>query len=474
MMPSQTHNILKDLNILKKYDVYAYDYIEYPHKSFWSYDLTDKDFRESLRTIFKENPDRGLTVYLHIPFCNELCSFCLCHRQITKHYAPVKHYLENALFLEIDLYCQFFEELGIQPQVKQIYLGGGSPTIVNQEDFDRLLGRLNTMTNLANLDQFHMEIDPRRVDEEQLKFYHSRGVRTLSFGIQDFDPDVQEAVNRIQPFACVEALLTETIRTCFTSINFDILIGLPRQSVKSLRETVEKVVSLKPDRISLTYLFYTPRFHPHQMHMHRHGLLPDFYDRKKLFVTALTALQENGYIRTGFEHFAKPDDRVAVALQKGLASYNSFGATTGEYHDILGLGRASYSTLGNNHYFQWVYEQNQYEEALQAGQFPVLRGHVLSEDDVLRRDIIKTLRTYFSLDIHSFQQKYGLNFFEYFAKEHYDLDEFVRDQLIEVTPERISMTETGKHFANLVCSIFDNYVVRPRFNPEIQTRCLNG
>ncbi|MBF0127527.1 MAG: hypothetical protein HQM02_10000 [Magnetococcales bacterium] len=314
-----------------------------------------------------------------------------------------------------------------------------------------------------------MEIDPRRVDEERLKFYHSRGVRTLSFGIQDFDPLVQEAINRIQPYEIMESLLTDAIRSRFCSINFDVLIGLPRQTPQSVRETVEKVIRLQPDRVSLTYMFYTPRFHPHQMHMSRHGLLPDFYERKKLFVTALQALQQSGYLRTGFEHFAKPGDRVAVALQKGQATYSSFGATTGEYNDVLGLGRASYSTIGERHYFQWVYEQNRYEEALRAGQFPVLRGHRLDDNDILRRDIVKRLRTYFTLDIRHIEQVYGLNFQDHFATEQTDLAEFVRDGLVEVTPERITMTETGKHFANLVCSIFDSYAPRPRFNPEIQT-----
>lgn len=469
-MSVNTLDILDNINILKKYDVYAYDYIEYPHKSVWSRALTDQDYRRALLSIFQENPDRGLTLYLHIPFCNELCSFCLCHRQITKKYEVVQHYLEEALFVEIDLYRRFFAEQGIRPKIKQIYMGGGSPTIVNEADFDRLLEQLGAFTDFDNIDQFHMEIDPRRADEERLKFYHSRGVRILSFGIQDFDPAVQEAINRIQPVSMMEALLTDTIRERFDSINFDLLIGLPRQTPVSVRETVEKAIRLQPDRVSLTYMFYTPRFHAHQIHMNRYGLLPDFYDRKKLFVTALNALQQSGYIRTGFEHFAKPDDRVAVALRQGRASYSSFGATTGEYNDVLGLGRASYSTIGNRHYFQWVYEQNLYQEALQAGQFPVNRGHILNDNDVLRCDIIKTLRTYFSLDIVRIEQRYGINFIEYFLAEKRDLDEFVRDGLLEITPERIAMTDLGKHFANLVCSIFDSYVEKPRFNQEIKIR----
>ena len=469
-MTTNAQHILNDINLIKKYDIHAYDYIEYPHKSIWTREFTDTDYRQALLTLFQENPDRGLTLYLHIPFCNNLCSFCLCHRQITRNYEVVKQYLEEALFVEIDLYRRFFLEHGIRPNVKQIYLGGGSPTMLNEADFDRLLERLGSFMDLQTLDQFHMEIDPRRIDEARLKFYHSRGVRILSFGIQDFDPAVQEAVNRVQPFEMMADLLTDTIRDCFTSINFDVLIGLPRQTPKSVRETIEKIIRLQPDRVSLTYMFYTPRFHPHQMKMSRYGLLPDFYERKVLFVTALQALQQSGYVRTGFEHFAKPDDLVAVALREGRASYSSFGATTGEYTDVLGLGRASYSTIGEHYYFQWVYEQSLYRESLQAGKFPVNRGHRLNQNDVLRRDIIKTLRTYLALDICSIERTYGISFFEYFSAEKQDLDEFVRDGLIEITAERVSMTEIGKHFANLVCSIFDSYVTRPRFRQDIPTR----
>ncbi|MBF0125232.1 MAG: radical SAM protein, partial [Magnetococcales bacterium] len=215
-------SILQDINLLKKYDIQVFDYIEYPHKSFWQYGLTDHDFRRALSSIFKDDPIRGITVYLHIPFCEQLCYFCLCHRQITSHYQPIQNYLDRALLPEIDLFGTFFEEHGLRPNVKQIFMGGGSPTIVNQADFDRILAQLGRWIDLAQLDHFYFEIDPRRVTPDQLRFYHSRGVTTLSFGIQDFDPAVQEAINRVQPYEMVANLLSDDIHALFDSINFDL------------------------------------------------------------------------------------------------------------------------------------------------------------------------------------------------------------------------------------------------------------
>lgn len=466
--------ILSDLNLLKKYDVYAFDYIEYPHKSAWNYDVSDSHFRDALGNLCKTRPESPLLLYVHIPFCEQLCYFCICHREITSDYNKIKAHAENSLFLEFDLLNRFFQEQGIRPNFKEIFLGGGSPTAFREPEFDAMLERLDPFVDRSALNWFAIEIDPRRADLDRLRFYHRRGINKLSFGIQDFDPDVQKAVNRVQPAELIEGLLTDEIREYFPSINFDLLVGLPLQTTESICRTIDRVLALAPDRISLTYVHYGPKFHPHQVQMNRHALLPDFYDRKRLFVEAVRRLLDGGYVRTGFEHFAKPDNEVARALEKRRAYYNSLGATEGVCTDIIATGRASYSTIGDDYYFQSVYEQTEYQAALEQGRFPILRGHKLSENDKIRRHIIKTLRTYFQIEFAEVEEKYNIDFKNYFKRELEIVQEFSQDGILIFDSHSITVTETGKHFANLIGSIFDSFVTAPRYNAHITRPLPSG
>ncbi|MBF0333395.1 MAG: coproporphyrinogen dehydrogenase [Alphaproteobacteria bacterium] len=463
-------DILDDVNLLKKYDVYAFDYIEYPHKSAWSTDYTDADARRDMLETFRKNPDLPLLFYIHIPFCEQLCWFCICHREIGAKYDRVKAYLRDSLFKEFEIWRRFFEENGIRPNFREIYMGGGSPTALREPEFDAMLDAIAPFVDVKNLDQFSIEIDPRRADVDRLRFYHSRGINKMSFGIQDFDPDVQQAVNRVQPPEMIEALLTDEIRGYFPSINFDLLVGLPMQTVDTIRATMERVVAMAPDRISLAYVHYGPKFHPHQVNMNRKALLPDFFERKRLFMAAVDVLAKTDYVRTGFEHFAKPRDRVAQAHQEGRAYYNSLGATDGDCPTIIATGRASYSTIGEASYFQYVYEQERYDEILREGRLPVLRGHRMTRSDLMRRDLIKTLRTYFHLDIARFEATWSVDFRATFARELDVLGEFHADGLVEIGADAIRVTEIGKHFANLIGSVFDEYVTLPRFNASVRTR----
>ncbi|MBF0305200.1 MAG: coproporphyrinogen dehydrogenase [Alphaproteobacteria bacterium] len=462
--------ILDDLNLLRKYDAYAFDYIEYPHKSFWSDKVTDAEVREALDEVFLARPDEPVLLYLHIPFCQQLCWFCICHREITRDYERVRQYLDEVLLPEIDLLIAHCQARGIRPNIRQVYMGGGTPTYLNEADFDRLFERLAPILDTRRLDDFAIEVDPRRVDVERLRFYASRGINKISFGIQDFDPQVQEAVNRVQPPELIERLLTPEVRKAFPSINFDLLVGLPRQTTDSIRATVERTVAMRPDRISLAYVHYGPKFHPHQTQMNRQELLPDFFGRRRLFVEALKVLETSDYVRTGFEHFALPGDRVAQAVAEGTATYTSLGAVSGDCGTVIALGSASYSTIGQRFQVQWLYEREPYVAALKDGRFPVFRGHRLTDEDIVRRDLIKSLRTYFTLDIRAFEARHALDFASHFARELGVLAEFVQDGLVELSSDRLTLTPIGRHFANLTASVFDAYVTAPRFDANIPVR----
>lgn len=446
-----------DGNLIRKYGYNAFMYIEYPHKRYWSEEFNDPDFRIALEELFAGDKNVPLLLYVHMPYCQKQCYFCTCHVEITKDYEMVKNYL-NVLYREIDLFLSFFDQRSIRPNFREIHLGGGSPTYIYEEEFNELIEKLGSLVDISGLNEFSIEIDPRRVKRDRLKYYHEKGINRISFGVQDFDLDVQRAVNRVQPAKLTENLLTGEIRKCFKhGINFDIICGLPRQTRETMRRTMQKVVEMSPDRICLNYLDYAPKFAPHQLLMPK-AEIPDVYERKVLFLEALEILLGNGYVRTGYDHFAKPTDDVARAMENRTMQWNSLGYTPGRCVDMIGIGVHSYSRVGPDYYSQNVYELESYEAAVARGEFPIYRGHKLNRDDVIRRDIIQQLRSYFRIRYQDVEKKYGIRFREYFKKEETVLEEFARDGIVELSDGGITITELGRQFANLACRSFDKYI----------------
>lgn len=452
--------------LAEKYSTTGFMYTEYPHQSFWSTEFGHEGFTRALTDLFSKDKNTPLLLYVHIPYCEQLCWFCTCHVSITREYEKVRSYLKF-LFREIDLLREFFAQNRITPNFREIHLGGGSPTFVSQEDFDQLIEKLGTIADLAKLDELSLEIDPRKVDRDGMKYYHSKGINRISFGVQDFDREVQKAINRPQPAELIENLITPDIRNRFVNgVNFDLICGLPNQTPETIRRTCEKVAEMSPDRVCLNYLHYSPQFAPHQKLMFdgrsgRPDRLPDFYERKMIFLEALKALTARGYVRTGYDHFAKPTDAVAQAMQEKKMQWNSLGVTAGRYTDVIGIGVHSRNTLGDC-YSQNFYELSDYEAALTRGQFPVYRGHQLDRDDVIRREVIHTIRNFFSLDFRQIEKKYDIVFEEYFKEELALLEEFVKDGIVERSDRSLTVTELGHQFANLVCRDFDKYYTANR------------
>ena len=445
----------KEARIFKKYDIECFDYTDYPHKSFWSEDMGDSQYREALTETFSKQHD-ATTLYVHIPFCVELCYFCICHKEITRNQEKIKRHFYGSLVPEFDLLETHFEKTGIRPRINEVYLGGGSPTILDYPEFDALVEKIRRLVPIESLDRFNVEVDPRDVDEEKLRFYKSRGVNVISMGIQDFDLKVQEAVNRVQPLELVQERL-RVARELFTSINFDLLAGLPYQTEESMRKTVEQVVKLAPDRISFDYFRYNEEFYPHMKLLKRMNAFPDFMAKRKILAMAANGFAEAGYVRTGFEHFAKPDDRVAKALNHGTATYTSLGAITGNSLNVIATGRSGHGIIGDQYLFQNHYDQSRFKRAIDAGELPIYRGHRLSDDDIMRREIIRKLRTYFFLDIEALESEHSLNFDRYFQREKEILSHFTNDGLVVLDQHRLTVTEDGLHFAELVSSVFDAY-----------------
>lgn len=454
----------KTEELAKKYNYSAFMYTEYPHKSFWSREFNGEDARSVLLGAFVRRKDMPLLLYIHIPFCQTRCFYCTCHTIITQDYTAVESYL-SFLFMEIDLLHSLFSKNASIPNFCEVHIGGGSPTILNKRDFDRLIEKINLIADIKKLNQFSIEIDPRKINREDLKYYHSKGINRVSFGIQDFNLDVQKAVNRVQPPCVIEDLLTPETRKYFSKgINFDIICGLPWQTKESIRETFERIVKISPERICFNHLHYSPKFAGHQVLMFdgkngRPHRLPDLYDKKILFLEALEILLSNGYLRLGYDHFAKSRDEVAKAMQKNKMRWNALGVTSGAYSDALGIGLSSWSTIGDS-YFQNFLDLPDYKAAVRQGRFPVYRGHRLSRDDMVRRDIIQRLRNFFFLGFRDVEKKYGLSFKEYFKDELSALSQFVKDGILELSDSSIAIMRPGEQFANLVCRIFDKYINR--------------
>ena len=447
----------------------AFMYTEYPHKSFWSTDMGSEDCHSALLELLTDEPNVPLLLYVHILYCTKLCWFCNCHiGEITQSQDKRKDYLE-LLYSEIRLFKKLFDKHSLAPNFTEIHLGGGSPTDLSMNDFSRLVENLSSIVDIKNLSEFSIEIDPRHSSREMLRFYHNQGINRISFGIQDFDPGVQKAINRIQPIELVEKLMGPEISDLFPNgINFDIICGLPHQTTETIKRTMDECVRLSPDRICFNYLHQAPEFSKHQRLMSdgkfgRPDHLPDYYERKKLFTIAMETLIKAGYIRTGYDHFAKPTDAVAKAMAEGKMQWNALGVTAGRYTSIIGVGIQSFSTIGN-YYFQNFYDLKKYRESLRQGQFPIFRGHRQNQDDLIRRDVIQTLRSFFSIDFRCIDEKYAINFEEYFDPELVALDDYVRDGLIEIKDRSIIITEKGHQFANTVCYVFDKYKKnRPKF-----------
>jgi len=446
----------RDARVLAaKYEATGFMYTEYPHKSFWSGDFTEAQYRQALIDVYGTPANPPTLLYVHMPYCPQLCWFCTCHVAITQRYDRVQAYMAD-LHREIDLLAGLFAAHGVRPNIREVHLGGGSPTYLQPTEVDALLARLAAFVDFSQLDEFAIEVDPRRVDARRLHYYADIGIDRLSFGIQDFDPKVQAAVNRPQPAKLIADLLTPDVRARFASINFDVICGLPHQTLETIRRTMETVVELSPDRVCFNYLHYAPHAARHQEMMPKEAL-PGFQERKALFQEAMDVLGAGGYLRTGYDHFAKPTDAVARAQEAGQMAWNSLGSTPGRCVDLMGIGAHSYGRIGERVYVQNLYDLGEYHDALAAGRLPVYRGRALGDDDVVRRDVIQTLRGYFQVDTKAIGQRHGLDFWRYFAAEVPTLREFADDGMVELSDEAIVITDAGRQYANMVCRIFDAY-----------------
>ena len=393
-----------------------------------------------------------LSVYVHVPFCESVCYYCACNKIITKHHERAAPYLD-ALASEIDLVT---DEIGWQRSVEQIHLGGGSPTFLSDVELTELMTALRNAFFVTPQAEISIEIDPRTVTRDRLAHLRHLGFNRVSFGVQDFDPAVQQAVHRVQSFESVRDLMVAARELGFASINADLIYGLPRQTPESFERTIAQIAALRPDRIALyAYAHLPERFKPQR----RIGAadLPVPVDRIEMLAAAMAGLQAHGYDYIGMDHFALPDDALAIARRDGRLHRNFQGYSTHADCDLVGLGVSAIGRIGNTDY-QNAKTLPDYTAALEQGRLPVARGLTLAADDLVRRDIIMALMCHGRVEFEAIERAHGVRMREDFAGELAALAPMAADGLVTLSEDAIQVTPSGWFVVRAVAMVFDRYL----------------
>ena len=397
-----------------------------------------------------------LSLYLHIPFCESLCYYCACNKIITKHHERAEVYLRY-LNREIDLHTA---HCGKGQVVSQLHLGGGTPTFLTDEGLRELMAMLKRSFTLAPGGEYSIEVDPRTVDADRLAVLAELGFNRLSFGVQDFDPEVQKAVHRIQPAEQVFALVASARKLGFESINVDLIYGLPRQTPESFDRTLAQVTQLRPDRIALyAYAHLPERFKPQRRIVSAE--LPTGAGKVSMLSRSLEAFMAAGYVYVGMDHFALPDDALAVAKRQGRLHRNFQGYSTQPDCDLIGLGVSAIGRVGAT-YSQNAKTLDEYYDLLNQGRLPVVRGLALTRDDLVRRAVIMALMCQGELIFESVEHAWLIDFKHYFAPEIEQLEGMAEQGLVEIRPDGISVSAMGWFFVRGIAMVFDRYLQADR------------
>ena len=441
---------------LKKYDVSGPRYTSYPTADRFVEAFTQDAYMLALaqrRAIAATQP---LSIYVHIPFCESLCFFCACNKIVTKHHERSAEYLRY-LNREIDLHI---EHLGSGQTISQLHLGGGSPTFFSDEELAELMSMLKRNFVFSPSGEYSIEVDPRTVNEQRLKHLADLGFNRLSFGVQDFDAAVQKAVHRIQPAEQVFSLMEAARRYQFESVNVDLIYGLPMQTPESFKRTLAQVVELRPNRIALYGYAHLPeRFKP-QRRISEYEL-PAAADKITMLGSALKAFIDAGYVYVGMDHFALPDDDLAIAKRQGRLHRNFQGYSTQPDCDLISLGVSAIGRVGGT-YSQNAKTIEEYYDHLNHGRFPVVRGLALSRDDIVRRAVIMAIMCQGALQYESIELAYMLDFKRYFADEMAALKALEKTDMLVLEEDGLHVTDTGWFFVRALAMVFDKHLQTDR------------
>ena len=443
--------------LLCRYDVPGPRYTSYPTADRFVEAFGSGDYSLALQqrkvTGMAKQP---MSLYVHIPFCESLCYYCACNKIVTKHHERSQAYLRY-LAQEVDLHLQ---HCGRGQWVSQLHLGGGTPTFLTDEQLRALWEMLRERFVFDPQGEYSIEVDPRTVTAERLAALKAMGFNRLSFGVQDFDPDVQKAVHREQPADQVFDLVAAARDLGFQSINVDLIYGLPKQTPASFARTLEQVAQLRPDRIALyAYAHLPERFKPQRRILQED--LPPAPDKLGMLSAAIASFMQAGYVYVGMDHFALPDDALAVAKRQGRLHRNFQGYSTQPDCDLIALGVSAIGRVGAT-YSQNAKTLEEYYDLLDQGRLPVVRGLALSRDDTIRRAVIMTIMCQGEVLYESINSAWLIDFKKYFASEIEALTAQQEEGLVEVLDDCIKVTPKGWFFVRGVALMFDRYLQADR------------
>ncbi len=403
-----------------------------------------------------------LSLYIHIPFCESVCYYCACNKVITKHHERAAEYLD-VMAQEVALHVAV---LGSGQGVSQLHLGGGTPTFLSDDELSQLMAMLHQAFRIAPGAEISIEVDPRTASPDRLRHFARLGFNRLSFGVQDFDPDVQKAVHRVQPYASVRDLMAAAREIGFESINADLIYGLPKQTPESFARTIAQIADLRPDRIALyAYAHLPQRFKPQRRIIIEQLPPPDH--RVQMLGGAIAGFIAAGYTYIGMDHFALPGDSLAAAKRQGRLHRNFQGYSTQPDCDLIALGVSAIGRMGST-YSQNAKTVDEYYDAVRQGQFPVVRGLALTRDDTVRRAVVMALMCQGRLDFESIELSHLISMKDYFEPELEELAELQKLGLCELSPGAVQVTPTGWYFVRAVAMVFDRHLrhdkVRERFS----------
>jgi oxygen-independent coproporphyrinogen III oxidase len=427
-------------NLFNKYDVPAPRYTSYPTVPYWSENPTTPQWVDFLKQNFKD-PSMNWSLYLHIPFCETLCTFCGCNTSITKNHSREEPYLDM-LFKEWDAYLQAVPAIR-ERALSQFHLGGGTPTFLSPKNLGKLVERFLKDVPVTKDFEGAVEVDPRRTSEDHLRALRDHGFNRISLGVQDFDPEVQRLVNRVQPYEMTEKMTSAAREMGYSSVNFDLIYGLPAQTKDKVRHMMDLTLQLRPDRIALYSLAIVPWIKPAQK-LFKDEDLPKGEEKRELYEISREALLSGGYIEIGMDHFALATDSLSKAAEQGGLHRNFMGYTDQRTDVLLGLGVSSISETPE------CFHQNEkalpvYEKLVSEGNIPTSRGHILSASDRVRREQILQFMTQGSVSLPEDQLKEARSY----------LSEMTKDGLVEFSAEKMSITAKGKPFLRNACMALD-------------------
>jgi oxygen-independent coproporphyrinogen-3 oxidase len=441
-----------DLELIKKYNVQGPRYTSYPTAVQFG-DVSDQDITNLHDYLLERNSEpRRISLYFHIPFCFSLCWYCGCTKVITKDTDRGDSYL-NYLEKEID---QKAELIHPDSEVVQVHFGGGTPTFLRPDQIHRLGNLIHDRFNLNDQTEFGVEIDPRRCTEEHIEALVDIGCNRASLGVQDTNEKVQEAIHRIQPFEQTKEVTRWLREAGIESINFDLIYGLPLQTLQTFRRTMDDVLTLSPDRLAVYSYAHIPSMMPAQKLLNEEDM-PSTDEKLCMLKSSIEHLTDNGYRFIGMDHFSREDEELSKAMDNGTLQRNFQGYSTLAGADLYAFGMSGISNVGS---WYWQNEKDlaKYYEVLDAGESPVFKSYTLSRDDFIRQDVIMSIMCRMGIDFNEIAKRWGINFTQYFSDELARLQEFQNDGLVIRSSDNIHITEHGRLFLRNIAMCFDYYL----------------